>query len=134
MSNTGMIQRRQYSLFDTTVSVVLAVIFLIGVFLCVDMTLAKPVRVGSGVVLEKIYSPARSSVGVGLAYTKDGGSPVIASNSSAEQWLILVQSAQKTFSVLIDSNDWGQLSTGQSVSLVQKQGFVVKGRLTIKRQ
>ncbi len=75
----------------------LAVIF-VGGFVIVDQTCGRW-SYESGTVVQHLYQPHTSSVGVGYAFHAKGGGPVVVSSSTREKYLLLVNAEGSVLSI-----------------------------------
>jgi hypothetical protein len=90
----------------------------------IDRATADIAPVGSGVVLEKVYSGASSSTGVGFAPNGNGVGPVVVRNYIPEEWVVIVRHGASTFSVKVDSSDWGDIEEGLDVEVLEVRGTI----------
>jgi len=107
---------------------------LFGVFSIVDMASASKITVGSGVVIDKVYSPASSGTGVGFPVGGKSTSPVVMTTYSEEEWVLIVKVGGETFSEKVDAATWGTAEKGGSLEVYRKQGMLGSYGLTVKRR
>lgn len=113
-------------IFACSIVAVMGVVLLLPV---VDMAFSKKVRIGSGVVVDKFYRAADSSTGIGSA---PNGDAVLVSNSTPEEWGVIVKCKGETFSLSIDANAWGNIEHGQVVDVYRHHGLIGKYRRRIE--
>lgn len=71
----------------------------------------------TGVVMDKVYTPSSSSVGVGVASTGKGVGPVMVSSSESEKWIAIVQVDNKIDSYQIDPQTYYRIEAGQTITM-----------------
>lgn len=107
------------------VGILLCIFLFVGVLVgtMIDRATADPVAVGSGVVIDKIYTPATHSTGTGMVFGgKSGARPVMTSTSTSEKWILLVQFDGTTFSDDCSPGIWGKYNKGDACEVVELNG------------
>lgn len=95
----------------------LMVAFLIAIG--VDQACAKNVRLGTGQVVERVYTPEYTNVGTGVG--SDGGVVTTVSHEP-EHWLVIVRFDGERILAETSADSWETLSPGGSCQVFQRQG------------
>lgn len=90
----------------------------------IDGITARHVSIGSGVVIEKIYTAATHSTGVGFASNVKTSGPMVTSSFSPEKWTVIVKHRNETFSADVDANTWAAIEDGDEVELLEIRGRI----------
>ena len=98
----------------------------------IDRAGAEKVAVGTGTVVDKIYTPSSSGTGTGMAFGgKSGVTPVMTHYHTDEAWVLLVRFEGETFSKECEPGVWGSASKGSSVQVYRKVGSFFDYGLTL---
>ena len=97
-----------------------------------DGVTAKHVSIGNGVVLEKIYTAATHSTGVGFASNDKTSGPMLTSSFSPEKWTFIIKHRNEIFSAEVDANTWAAIENGDEVELLEIRGKIWTWGRTVK--
>ena len=107
------------------IGVIASIILIVAVLFCplIDRSSASRDLVGTGVVIDKLYTPESSSSGTGMAFGGKGGvTPVMTHSHTSEKWILLVEFEGETFSKNCTPAVWAKYSKGQRCEVVQLNG------------
>ncbi|MFA5344740.1 MAG: hypothetical protein WC315_00465 [Candidatus Omnitrophota bacterium] len=113
--------------------IVLILIFIVSLvgFMITDAAFSTS-ETTQGVVLEKVYSPATTGTGVGVAAGGKTITPVVVVTSSAEDFVVLVKCPYGTFSSHTTAGIYGSVDKGVIVTLIVNRGYWTNGIWCVK--
>jgi len=86
----------------------------------VDRATATAEAIGSAEVIERAFTPASSSFGVGTSSID--GSAVVTHHHAAEQWTLIVRLGDEIVSIATDADTWAATAPGDLVTVGRLRG------------
>lgn len=101
----------------------LALVVVLLVVFGIDIGTADEVRIGTGTVVEKVYTPSSTRIGHGTTIDSKGNPGTVTTvDTEPERWTVIVSFEGGTFSNRVDAAQWATFERGDTCDVFEKRG------------